>query len=89
MFYLFKNGECDTMCRSRKGLEKLIPKNTADEYVILEFDGFHTPYDLYIENGEIREALQNPLLPSRMKQKCSVRFFRTASKNPVFALEIV
>lgn len=54
MFYLFKNGECDTMCRSRKGLEKLIPKNTADEYVILEFDGFHTPYDLYIENGEIR-----------------------------------
>lgn len=49
MFYLFKNGECDTMCRSRKGLEKLIPKNTADEYVILEFDGFYTPYDLYIE----------------------------------------
>lgn len=31
-----------------------------------------------------REALQNPLLPSRMKQKCSVRIFRTASKNAVF-----
>ena len=30
------------------------------------------------------EALQNPLLPSRMKQKCSVRFSRTASKNAVF-----
>ena len=32
----------------------------------------------------IKEALQNPLLPSRMKQKCSVRFSRTASKNAVF-----
>ena len=30
------------------------------------------------------EALQNPLLPSRMKQKCSVRFFFTTSKNGVF-----
>ena len=34
----------------------------------------------------LTEALQNPLLPSRMKQKCSVRFFRTASKNAVFLL---
>lgn len=28
-------------------------------------------------NQVLREALQKPLLPSRMEQKCSVRFFLT------------
>ena len=33
---------------------------------------------------KFREALQKPLLPSRMEQKCSVRFFLTTAKNGVF-----
>ena len=41
-------------------------------------------WEHYFEFIRLKEALQNPLLPSRMKQKCSVRFFRTASKNAVF-----
>ena len=31
-----------------------------------------------------REALQNPLFPSRIEQNRSVRFFFTTSKNGVF-----
>ena len=38
----------------------------------------------FLLSNKLKEALQNPLLPSRMKQKCSVRFSRTASKNAVF-----
>lgn len=33
---------------------------------------------------EVREALQKPLLPSRMEQKCSVQFFLTTPGGAVF-----
>ena len=36
-----------------------------------------------LENG-FKEALQKPLLPSRMEQKCSVQFFLTTPGGAVF-----
>ena len=36
------------------------------------------------QTEEIREALQKPLLPSRMEQKCFVRFFLTTPEGAVF-----
>lgn len=36
------------------------------------------------ETSEDKEALQKPLLPSRMEQKCSVQFFLTTPGGAVF-----
>ena len=37
-----------------------------------------------IISGSFKEALQKPLLPSRMEQKCSVQFFLTTPGGAVF-----
>lgn len=36
-----------------------------------------------------KEALQKPLLPSRMEQKCSVQFFLTTPGGAVFFTNII
>ena len=37
----------------------------------------------------LKEALQKPLLPSRMEQKCSVQFFLTTPGGAVFFTNII
>ena len=43
----------------------------------------------YISISIPREALQKPLLPSRMEQKCSVQFFLTTPGGAVFFTNII
>ena len=38
---------------------------------------------------DVKEALQKPLLPSRMEQKCSVQFFLTTPGGAVFFTNII
>ena len=57
------------------------------DMVRLDFQGQNRPLALNADRGDgktqslgyftFKEALQKPLLPSRMEQKCSVRFFLT------------
>jgi hypothetical protein len=53
MFYLFKNGECETMCEDKSRLEALI-ENEDKDVIILENDSWLNPSDLTIEDGEIK-----------------------------------
>ena len=39
---------------------------------------------IYYFSNHPKEALQKPLLPSRMEQKCSVQFFLTTPGGAVF-----
>lgn len=41
------------------------------------------------KNITFKEALQKPLLPSRMEQKCSVQFFLTTPGGAVFFTNII
>lgn len=44
--------------------------------------------ELHFSDG-LWEALQKPLLPSRMEQKCSVQFFLTTPGGAVFFTNII
>lgn len=54
------------------GISGLISKATLAERTICA------------SGSSCREALQKPLLPSRMEQKCFVRFFLTTPEGAVF-----
>ena len=49
---------------------------------------FHGPDGVTPGSG-LKEALQKPLLPSRMEQKCSVQFFLTTPGGAVFFTNII
>lgn len=53
MFYLFKNGECETICEDKSRLEALI-ENEDTDVIILENDEWLNPSDLTIVDGEIK-----------------------------------
>ena len=48
-----------------------------------------SPKALKSAEKKLKEALQKPLLPSRMEQKCSVQFFLTTPGGAVFFTNII
>jgi len=61
MFYLFKNGKCESLCEDKERLEELITEDDKDE-VILENESWLNPSDLSVVDGkiQIREIVQTP-----------------------------
>ena len=69
------------------------------DMVRLDFLGQNRPLALNADRGDgktqslgyftFKEALQKPLLPSRMEQKCSVQFFLTTPGGAVFFTNII
>jgi len=59
MFYLFKNGKCESLCEDKERLEELITEDDKDA-VILENESWLNPSDLSVVDGkiQIREIVQ-------------------------------
>lgn len=59
MFYLFRNGKCESLCDDKERLEKLITEDDKDA-VILENELWLNPSDLRVVDGkiQIREIVQ-------------------------------
>ena len=53
MFYLFKNGICESLCDDKERLEKFITEDDK-EALILEHESWLNPSDLSIVDGEIQ-----------------------------------
>jgi hypothetical protein len=53
MFYLFKNGECETICEDKSRLEALIPEEDTDA-TIVESDVWYNPSDISLVDGKIQ-----------------------------------
>jgi hypothetical protein len=51
MFYLFKNGECETICEDKSRLEALI---TEEDATIVESDVWYNPSDISLVDGKIQ-----------------------------------
>ena len=59
MFYLFKNGKCESLCDDKERLEKLVTEDDKDA-VIFENESWLNPSDLSVIDGkiQIREIVQ-------------------------------
>jgi len=59
MFYLFRNGKCESLCDDKERLEKLITEDDKDT-VIFEHESWLNPSDLSVVDGkiQIREIIQ-------------------------------
>ena len=53
MFYLFKNGKCESLCDDKERLEQFITANDKDA-VILENESWLNPSDLSVVDGKIK-----------------------------------
>lgn len=53
MFYLFRNGKCESLCDDKERLEKLITEDDKDA-IILEHESWLNPSDLSIVDGKIQ-----------------------------------
>jgi len=53
MFYLFKNGKCESLCDDKERLEKLIAEDDKTA-IILEHESWLNPSDLSIVDGKIQ-----------------------------------
>ena len=53
MFYLFRNGKCESLCDDKSRLESLITEDDKDA-LILEHASWLNPSDLSIADGEIQ-----------------------------------
>jgi hypothetical protein len=62
MFYLFRNGKCQSLCDDKERLEKLVTEDDKDA-VILENESWLNPSDLSIVDGkiQIREIVQTEI----------------------------
>lgn len=80
--------EEDVMAMSKhKLLEVIECLNKQSKYYANDVETIKNAYKaLYylLSIEKLREALQKPLLPSRMEQKCSVQFFLTTPGGAVF-----
>ena len=68
MFYLFKNGKCESLCDMKERLEELITEDDKDA-VILENESWLNPSDLSIVDGkiQIREIVQTETAINRQR----------------------
>lgn len=59
LFYLFKNGKCESLCDDKERLEKLVTEDDKDA-VIFENESWLNPSDLSVIDGkiQIREIVQ-------------------------------
>jgi len=53
MFYLFRNGKCESLCDDKERLETLITEDDKDA-VILENESWLNPSDLSVVDGKIK-----------------------------------
>jgi len=71
MFYLFKNGKCESLCDDKERLETLITADDKDA-VILENESWLNPSDLSVVDGEIKVNVVTQTEAEIKQQKLSV-----------------
>jgi len=71
MFYLFKNGKCESLCDDSERLEKLVTEDDKDA-VILENESWLNPSDLSVVDGKIKVNVITQTDEEIKQQKLSV-----------------
>lgn len=71
MFYLFRNGKCESLCDDKERLEKLITEDDKDA-IILEHESWLNPSDLSIVDGKIQVKAITQTDEEIKQQKLSV-----------------